>query len=295
MSTAPSLMRSYIALTKPRLVSMVAVSSSLGFFLASSPRASFPDATLARYLFMILGVGLSGAGSCVLNQYLERDADSRMERTRHRPLPTGEISPMHALLLGVTLVLAGIFILENQVNLLTSFLVLLTTFLYVLVYTPLKRLTWLNTTVGAIPGAIPTLAGWAAATNHLSPAAWTLFTILFLWQHPHFFAIAWLYRDDYRQGDFRMLPVVEPDGASTFRQILIFTVLLIAASLAPAGLGTAGLIYTAGALLLGTIFLASGIRLARLRSTEQARALFHFSLLYLPCLLLLLAADSILQ
>lgn len=284
-----AMIRSYVALTKPRLLTMVVVSSALGFFLAAAP-----GATLPLFLFTILGVTLAGAGSSVLNQYLERDADGRMERTRLRPLPTGAIPPLHALAFGITLVLSGIFLLEEKVNLLSSFLVLLTTFLYVLVYTPLKRLTWLNTSIGAIPGAIPTLAGWAAAAGHLSPAAWMLFAILFLWQHPHFFAIAWLYRDDYRQGDFRMLPVVDPDGRSTFRLIIVFTILLVGASLAPAGFGSAGRFYIAGAVLLGAMLLAAGIRFALVRTQDQARSLFHVSLLYLPCLLLLLAADAIL-
>ena len=177
-------------------------------------------------------------------------------------------------------------------NLLTAFLVLLAAFLYVLVYTPLKRVTWLSTTLGAIPGAIPPLAGWAAATGRPDAGAWALFAILFAWQHPHFFAIAWMFRDDYRTAGFKMLPVIEPTGLRTVRLTLGFSLVLLAVSLIPTLIGMAGWLYFAGALLMGFIILSVALSFARDRSVGNARRLLKSSILYLPLLLLLILVDA---
>src|SRR5579863_7044958 len=196
---------------------MVLVTTTLGFLLGSGRHGSF-----AVLLLTLLSVGGATGGAAALNNYLERDFDAKMARTRRRALPAGLIEPSRALSFGVALVLVGVLLLAVAVNLLSGFLVLLAAFLYVLVYTPLKRITWWNTTFGAIPGAIPPMAGWAAATGHIGPGAWVLFAILFAWQHPHFFAIAWMFRDDYRAAGFKMLPAVEPDGQRTVRLAVAF-------------------------------------------------------------------------
>jgi protoheme IX farnesyltransferase len=241
---------------------------------------------------MLLGVGLSTGGSAVLNNFLERDSDAKMTRTKDRALPAGLILPEHALGLGITLVLAGVLVLGKGVNLLTAFLVLLASFLYVLVYTPMKKLTWLNTTFGAIPGAIPPLCGWAAAAGKLDTGAWILFAILFAWQHPHFFAIAWMFRDDYASAGFKMLPVMEPAGRSTFRQTIFFSTLLIGVSVLPVAIGMAGKVYLFGALAMGLGLLATGIVFTRAQSIADARRLLKASVIYLPLLLILIIVDA---
>ena len=178
------------------------------------------------------------------------------------------------------------------VNLLTGFLVLLAAFLYVLVYTPMKRLTWLNTTFGAIPGAIPPMCGWAAATGRLDPGAWVLFLILFAWQHPHFYAIAWMFKDDYRNAGFKMLPVVDPSGVSTFRQTMLFAALLLGVSVLPTIIGMTGKVYCVGALAMGLALLAVGALFTRTKSFLDARRLLKASVVYLPLLLLLIIVDA---
>jgi protoheme IX farnesyltransferase len=198
----------YLSISKPRIGGMVLVTTLMGYLLAGGT----PDATL--YLTMI-GTLFTCAGAAALNCYLERNYDRNMQRTCGRPLPQGLIAPEHALSYGLILVIGGVTLLAYSVNLLCAFLALLTAFLYVMVYTPLKRITWLNTLIGAIPGALPPVGGWVGATGELSAGAWILFAIMFLWQHPHFFAIAWLYREDYAQGGFKMLPSLEVDGSRT--------------------------------------------------------------------------------
>lgn len=277
----------YVELTKPRIVSMVLVTTTLGFFLGN--RGIHPVPLL---LVTLWGVGCATGGAAALNNYLERDADAKMTRTRNRALPAGLIEPSHALAFGVSLTLAGVLLLARSVNLLTGFLVLLAAFLYVLVYTPMKRLTWFNTTVGAIPGAIPPMCGWAAATGSLDVGAWVLFAILFAWQHPHFYAIAWMFRDDYHNAGFKMLPVVEPNGASTFRQTLLFSVGLIVASLLPVVIGMAGRVYFWGALTMGLLLLAVGAFFAWKHTFGDARRLLKASVIYLPLLLLLIFVDA---
>jgi protoheme IX farnesyltransferase len=266
---------------------MVLVTTTLGFFLGGNGIHS-----LGRFLLALMGVGCATSGASVLNNYLERNFDARMKRTRNRALPAGLIEPTKALIVGVSLVLFGVLLLMLAANLLTAFLVLLAAFLYVLVYTPLKRVTWLNTTFGAIPGAIPPMAGWAAATGRLDVGAWALFAILFAWQHPHFFAIAWMFRDDYRAAGFKMLPVIEPNGLRTVRLTLGFSLLLLVVSLAPTLIGLAGRLYFAGALLIGFMILSVALSFARDRSPDNARRLLKSSILYLPLLLLFIILDA---
>ncbi len=266
---------------------MVLVTTTLGFLLGSGNHGSF-----ALLILTLLGVGGATGGAAVLNNYLERDLDARMSRTRGRALPAGLIEPGRALTFGVGLVIAGVLLLACAVNLLAGFLVLLAAFLYVLVYTPLKRITWWNTTFGAIPGAIPPMAGWAAATGHIGPGAWALFAILFAWQHPHFFAIAWMFQDDYRAAGFKMLPVIEPSGRRTVRLALGFSLVLLAVSLTPAFIGMAGWLYFSGTLLIGLLMLIAAVSFACERSVENARRLLKASILYLPLLLLFIIADT---
>jgi protoheme IX farnesyltransferase len=279
--------RFYVELAKPRILSMVLVTTTIGYFLAA--KGIRPVWTLVLTLF---GVGCATGGAAALNNYLEREADGKMVRTRGRALPAGRVLPSSALAYGIGLVLVGLFTLVLAVNLLTGFLVLLAAFLYVLVYTPMKRLTWLNTTFGAIPGAIPPLCGWAAAAGHLDLGAWVLFLILFAWQHPHFYSIAWMFRDDYRNAGFKMLPVVDPSGASTFRHTIFFAVLLIGVSVLPTLIGMTGKVYCSGALLMGLALLAVGVLLARTKSLLDARRLLRASVVYLPLLLILIIVDA---
>jgi heme o synthase len=283
----------YIELTKPRIALMVVVTAAIGYFLGNLQYDGTTN--MALFLLSMLGVALAGGGASVLNQYIERDVDSLMDRTKNRPIPSGVISPAVALYLGVFMALGGCFLLWYYVNMLTAFLALQSTFLYVLVYTPMKRLTWWNTSVGAIPGAMPPLMGWAAATNTLDPAAWILFAVMYIWQHPHFFAIAWMYRDDYERGGLKMLPVVKPDGRNMSAQVIGFSILMIPVSLLPTALGISGPLYFIGALALGLIFLVYGILFVRNKSQETARTLMRVSLIYLPLWLIMFAIDSVLH
>lgn len=284
----PSLtyLNAYIELTKPRILILVLVTTTLGFFLGAKGIPSFLDLA-----YLLTGASLVCAGSSALNQYLERDVDCLMLRTKNRPIPLGIVRPSEALSYGVILILTGIILLYLKINILTAFLSLLTAFLYVLVYTPLKKVSWLNTTIGSIPGAIPPMGGWAAATNNLDLGAWVLFLILFLWQHPHFYAIAWMFKDDYKRVGFKMLPVVEPDGQSTFKQIFWYSLLLIPVSLMPTLIGMSGKLYFAGAAIMGIIFFVMGKRLGQSKSIHDARALLKASVVYLPILLLLIVLD----
>jgi protoheme IX farnesyltransferase len=277
----------YLHLTKPRIVVMVLVMTAAGYWLAGQqPRHGW-----LILLITLIGTAFSSAGAAVLNNYLERDVDGLMHRTQGRALPAGTVSPEEVLSFGLGLTLGGVGLLATQVNLMTGFLSLLTVFLYVLVYTPLKRMTWLNTCIGAIPGALPPVGGWVAATGTLDPSAWVLFLILFLWQHPHFYAIAWMYRDDYARGGFKMLPVVEPDGESTFRQIIWFSAVLIPASLLPTFIGMAGWGYAAGMLIAGIMMMQYGLQVARTRSNQDAKRLLRASIVYLPVFFILILVD----
>lgn len=276
----------FLELSKIRMIPMVLITVTYGFFLSG-----VGSSDVSNLLNTLIGIALVAAGSSALNNYLEKDTDARMVRTRGRVLPSGKVSPLSALIFGVMSVLAGVFLLIIQVNLLTAFLLLLASFLYVLVYTPMKRWSWWNTFVGAVPGAIPPLAGWAAATGEIGPGAWILFFILFTWQHPHFYAIAIMHARDYKRANLKMLPVIEKDRRWTYRQIVVYSILLILVSLLPTTIGLTGSVYLVGALLLGIFMFLAGIRLCLEKTDLQARRLFRASLVYLPVLLVLLMVD----
>lgn len=284
-----NIIAAYFELTKPRIAAMVLVITVLGFALGGDGLKPYD-----LLLFTLLGTGLSGAGASALNHYIERGVDAKMDRTKNRPLPTGTIQPAPALLYGLLMTLSGAVVLYLFVNLLAAALAFTSAVLYILVYTPIKRYSWINTPVGAVPGAIPPLIGWAAATGELNAGAWVLFFILFLWQHPHFYAIAWMYRDDYKRGGFKMLPVVHPDGKSTFRQSLAAAIILIPVSLWPTFVGMSGWLYFTGALLCGFWFLYACIRWRISESTADARKVLRVSVIYLPAILLLILVDSFL-
>lgn len=275
-----------VAMTKPRISAMVLVTTVFAYVLATGGVAN-----PWHLLMTLIGVGLAGSGASVLNQYLERDTDARMERTRNRPLPAGVLTPQFALNYGVVLATAGCMLLVWQVNLLAAFLTLESTFLYVLVYTPMKRLTWWNTVVGAIPGAMPMLIGWAAAAGSLAAGAWILFAILYVWQFPHFYAIAWMFRDDYERGGLKMLSVVKPDGRNLAAQTIVFSVLLVPVTVLPYAAGMSGTVYLLGGTLAALYMAWHGIRFALRRDLVTARKELIASIVYLPALLALIAID----
>jgi protoheme IX farnesyltransferase len=242
-------------------------------------------------LHTILGTGLIASGTAALNQWYEREADRHMRRTSARPLPSGRLSAPRALAFGAALSVAGFLELWLGVNLLSASIGAFTLASYLFLYTPLKQRTWWSTTIGAIPGAMPPMIGFAAAAGAITRESWVLFAILFLWQFPHFYSIAWMYKEDYARAGILMLPVVEPDCRSTARQIVIFGVALIPVSLIPGILGMSGRIYVVGALLLGLWFLYSGVRVALERSLVRARGVLITSVLYLPLIYGLMLLD----
>ena len=278
----------YLQLTKPGITRMVLLTTGVGFYLASSGPMDW-----MRLGHTLLGTGLAASGTGALNQYWERDLDARMLRTRNRPLPSGRMSPSTALAFAMVLAVAGIVYLWLIINALTAAVVAASTLSYILVYTPLKLHTTLSTIVGAVPGALPILAGWTAASGRLDPGGWTLFWILFLWQMPHFLALAWMFREDYRSGGFAMLSVFDPEGGGTGRQAVLYAAALLPVSLMPTLLGVTGAIYFVGALVLGAMFIALGAALALRRTERRARRLFLSSVLYLPALLLLMVIDKL--
>jgi len=288
-------MRHYIALTKPRITWLIMMSAGIGYFFglpnASSWREFLGQIHLLSLLNTILGTALIASGTAALNQWFERDADRKMRRTAGRPLPLGRLTPGSALAFGAALSVAGFTELWLGVNLLSGSIGAFTLAMYLFLYTPLKQRTWWSTTVGAIPGAMPPLIGYAAAAGVLTAEAWVLAAILFLWQFPHFYAIAWMYKDDYAQAGIRMLPVVEPDCRSTARQMVLYGIALIPVSLLPVAFGMSGKIYLAGALGLGLWFLYSGVRVATERSVTRARAVLMASVLYLPLIYGLMLFD----
>jgi heme o synthase len=277
----------YVQLTKPRITFMVIVTTFIGFILGSAGPIDY-----VLLLHTIFGTALVAAGASALNMVLEWDVDARMRRTENRPIPAGRITVLQALSFGSILSGAGLIYLLVLVNPITSVLAAITLALYLFAYTPLKRKTSLCTVVGAVPGAIPPMMGWTAVQGSIGFQAWWLFSILFLWQLPHFLAIGWLYREDYARGGFPMLPVTDTEGIQTSRQVIINTVALIAISLLPAFLGLSGVLYFAGALILGIMFLIMGIRLWQTKSNPSARQLLLASVLYLPLLLSLLVLDK---
>ena len=274
-------------LSKLNILSLVLVATFLGFYLGSNGEIEY-----SKLFLTLIGTAFTAAGSGSLNHYLERDADKKMDRTRNRPLPSGNLTPLFAVLYGMALVVIGSIMLAYFVNLLTGFLSLLTSFLYIVVYTPLKKITWLNTSIGSIPGAIPIIGGWTAASNNISPMALVLFGIMYLWQHPHFYAIAWLCKNDYAKANFKMLPVIEESGSRTMRQIFWHLLLMIPLSFLPVIQGNLGIIYLVGVTIITFIFFLSALPLAKDRSNKSALLLLKASVLYLPVLLFIIIIDK---
>lgn len=278
----------YLELTKPRITALVLVTTAAGFYLGSAGGLD-----LALLLHALLGTALVASGTSAMNQVLERDVDGRMARTRDRPLPAGRLGLAPATLFAGGLSAAGIAYLALTVNLLTGVLAAVAFVVYDLMYTPLKRVHSLSTLVGAVPGALPIAGGWTAARGELGPGAWTLFAILFLWQLPHFLALAWLLKDEYRDAGLRMLSVGDPNGVNTRQQMLLYTLALVPVSLVPALLGLAGAVYFWVALALGLAFVWQTCVFWGSTSRRTAGRLFRYSVLYLPLLLAVLAADKL--
>ena len=279
-------MKHYIALTKPRITWLILMSTGMGYFFGLTGAIH-----VWALLHTILGTGLIASGTAALNQWYERDADARMRRTDQRPLPAGQLAPRNAFLFGFALSVLGFVELGLGVNWLSAGLGLFTLVTYLGIYTPLKQISPVSTTLGAIPGAMPPLIGFAAASGTLTAEAWVLYAILFVWQFPHFYAIAWMYREDYERAGIKMLPVVEPDGDSTVRQMLFFSALLIPVSLAPRYLDMTGNFYVAGTLAAGVAFVAACVRMSKDRTILKARSVLLVSVIYLPVLYGLLLLD----
>ena len=278
----------FVALTKPRLNFLVVATSAAGYYLGARTAIDPAAMTMA-----IAGTALVAGGAAVLNQLYERDTDALMRRTRLRPLPAGRVAPADACLFGVTLSIGGLALLAGRSNWLAAALALTTLLVYLLVYTPMKRRTPAATLVGAVPGALPALIGWTASHASVAVGGAALFGIVFFWQVPHFMAIAWLYRDDYRNAGFPMLPVIDPNGARAGRQAILYATALLPTTLVPAFVGLAGATYLAAALVLGVALLALAARFAARRTDASARALFLGSIVYLPLLWIVLVADKL--
>ena len=280
--------RDFVALTKPRIAMMVLITVFTGFYLGA--RGASNPSTL---LLTMAGTGLVACGASVMNQVLEKDRDKLMRRTVNRPLPAGRVGSIEATVFGCLITSASLLMLALGVNGLSAVVAVATWLLYVFVYTPLKPLTTLNTAIGAIPGALPPVIGWAAATDRLGVEAWSLFLIVFLWQFPHFLAIAWVHREDYARGGFRMLPLVDPTGAITGRQAAFHALALIPAGLFPTAIGLAGNVYFIGAMILGIYYLIDSIKFWMNISDQSARKLMRASFLYLPAIVLLLLLNPL--
>jgi len=275
-------------LTKARLTALVLLTALVGFYLGERGAMNF-----VLMFHTLFGTALVASGAAALNQLLEREQDAKMRRTQDRPLPSGRLQPTTVMLFGGICSVAGLIYLALLVNLLTSVLGAVTLASYLFIYTPLKRVTWTNTLVGAIPGALPPLMGWAAARNALTNEGWALFAILAFWQLPHFFAIAWMYREDYAKGGFVMLPNVDPEGTRTGQQAVSNTIALMIVSLCPFVFGICGRIYLASAVVLGVGFLIYAIQFSRQLTLSRARQLFFVSIIYLPLLLAVMCWDKI--
>jgi protoheme IX farnesyltransferase len=273
----------FVALAKPRLNVLVVASSLAGYVMGGGDPSN-----AAPVVSTVLGTALVAGGASAFNQVIERNADSLMRRTRLRPVPDGRLQPAESLIFATALSIVGLLILAAGVNILSAAVALTTLLTYALIYTPLKSRSSFSTVVGAIPGALPPVIGWVAARNELSQGAWVLFGIVFLWQLPHFLAIAWIYREDYARAGFPMLPVVEPDGRSTARQAVFYCSALLPVSLAPTLLGMTNAAYFAAALVLGLLFLGLTLKFARTRASADARRLFFGSIIYLPILWILM-------
>jgi len=276
---AKARLSAYVELTKPRITFLIVLTSAAGFCLGSRGAVNY-----LLFANAMISIGLLSSGIATLNQFIERDLDGLMRRTASRPLPTGRLAPLEAMWLGVLLTAGAETYLALFVNGLSAVLGLTVIAGYLFLYTPLKTRSTLSTAVGAFPGAMPPLIGWTAARGEIDVAAWVLFAILFLWQFPHFLAIAWMYREDYGRAGIRMLPVVEPEGRVTGQQIIAYSLMLVPVSLLPTVLGISGRFYFVTALALGLLFLASGIRVALSKSNQHARQLLLASVFYLPLL-----------
>jgi heme o synthase len=277
----------FLELTKPRITQLVLLTAAAGFYLGAGGAVD-----LLLLVQTLVGTALVAAGTNAFNQLRERELDARMHRTRGRPLPSGRVSPRAAGVFAAVISLAGVVYLAVAVNLLTAGLAALTLASYVLLYTPLKTKTSLNTLIGAVPGALPIVGGWTAAGGALGPAVLALFWILFLWQLPHFLALAWIYREDYRRGGFAMLAVDDPDGRQTGSMALLYAVALVPVSLLPTLLGVTGAWYFFGALLLGVAYTLAAAALTRAVTTARAWRVFLVSVVYLPALLTLMVLDK---
>jgi heme o synthase len=294
---AQALLHDYAELTKLRVTSLIVMTAWCGYYFGAQKNGV--TSLSWGLLHALLGIALVSSGTAALNEVMEYKVDGRMRRTARRPLPAGRMSLRHATLVGVLASVGGSIYLAVFANPLTGLLTLLTSVVYLAAYTPLKRVSPWCTFVGAVPGAMPGVLGWTAARGHLELGTLVLFAILFAWQFPHFFSIAWVYREDYAQGGIKMLPVVEEDGKSTVRQILAYSLVLIPISLLPGMMGMTGKIYVAGAALLGAAFFYFGARLAWLNlpvtngtSRMRARHLLRASVIYLPLLFILMMANS---
>jgi heme o synthase len=288
LSAARSRAADFSALAKPRLNLLVVASTLAGYAMAGGETSQ-----VLRLVCTLVGTGLVAGGASGINQIIERVPDGQMRRTRLRPLPDGRLQPGEALLFSMTLSAAGLLTLAFGVNPLSALVALATLVSYTAVYTPLKRYSSFATVIGAIPGALPPVIGWTAARNELSQGAWLLFGIVFLWQLPHFLAIAWIYRDDYARAGFPMLSVIDPDGRSTARQAVMYSAALMPLSLAPTLVGLTGPAYFTGAFALTAIFLALAVKFGLSREIPDARRLFFGSIIYLPLLWILMIADRL--
>jgi protoheme IX farnesyltransferase len=286
-AATPSRLRDFYELTKPRMNFLVVCTTAVGYAMAPHYRHWM------ALLHVIIGTAMTAASASVLNQIVERDYDALMPRTRNRPLPGGRISPAEALVYGVVLGVVGIGYLLLMVNVLTALLGAATLASYVWIYTPMKRHSSLNTVIGAVPGAIPPMMGWTAATGSMGPEAIALFAILFLWQMPHFLAIAILYKRDYAAGGFKMLPVIDPTLRLTSRMIVLYGMALLPASLMPVGIGMVGSVYLTGAVLIGLAFFSYCVSCAVSKERIDARKLFFASIIYLPVLFAIMMIDKV--
>jgi protoheme IX farnesyltransferase len=278
----------FVELTKPRIAILLVLTSAAGFYLASKGPLDVP-----LFANTLVAITLLAFGVATLNQVWEQDLDELMPRTARRPLPTGRITSMEAFFFGIAQCVIAEVYLAFAVNVLTAFLGLLVIVGYVLVYTPLKTRTSASTAIGALPGALPPLMGWTAAANHISIDAWALFAMQFLWQFPHFMAIAWIFRHEYANAGIKMLPALEPDGKITARQIVLFSLMLLPTSLAPYFFGLCGMIFLIGAVILGLWMLYASIAAARAKTDAANKRLLLVTVIYLPLLFILMVADKL--
>jgi heme o synthase len=286
--TLASRANAYVALTKPDVSFLVVMTTAAGYFMGARGPVNW-----LQLLHAVFATALIAAGTAALNHYVERDSDRYMRRTASRPLPSGVLEPNRALAFGVGLAMAGAVDLYVVGGWLTAFLGIFTSLAYLLAYTPLKKRTVWATFVGAFPGAIPPMIGWAAASGTLDRGAWLLFAILFLWQFPHFHSIAWIYREDYARAGIKMLPTIDQEGARTFRQIVLYAAALLAVSLLPTVMGLAGVRYFFGALVVSTALLQMCLWAASSKTNARAKWLMHATVLHIPLLLGLMAYDKL--